>query len=263
MAKADAASDASLKRLGGGRWQTRDERFTIEPQSGTWVVVDAEQTDELGLPLVRGPFPSLTAAREAIASARESEPATSPLAERLARGGDDTRTGRAAASKPTRSGASAGRGQDEGHHGAEEPAPSGEAASRTVKPGAAGARSAGSAGRSRAVARAEEGPREPAWIGELAASERGRARRLIAWLAEAGVSDAEGIVRRDLVGGVPAVAGVAIARRLEALGPDADPAAVVDALAEGRDEDLGVRWRIVDGDGRPIGVEPLGRRRRR
>lgn len=61
MAK-PTAPDASLERLGGGRWQTRDERFTIEPQSGTWVVVDAEATDELGLPLVRGPFPSLTAA---------------------------------------------------------------------------------------------------------------------------------------------------------------------------------------------------------
>ena len=32
-------TDDALKRLGGGRWQTRDERFTIEPQSGTWVVV--------------------------------------------------------------------------------------------------------------------------------------------------------------------------------------------------------------------------------
>ena len=28
MAKSD--DDESLKRLGGGRWQTRDERFTIE-----------------------------------------------------------------------------------------------------------------------------------------------------------------------------------------------------------------------------------------
>ena len=55
--------DAPLKRLGGGRWQTRDERFTIEPQSGTWVVVDAEQTDDFGMPLVRGPFPSLTSRR--------------------------------------------------------------------------------------------------------------------------------------------------------------------------------------------------------
>lgn len=40
MASKSTADDASLKRLGGGRWQTRDERFTIEPDSGTWVVVD-------------------------------------------------------------------------------------------------------------------------------------------------------------------------------------------------------------------------------
>ena len=51
MAPKNSAGDASLKRLGGGRWQTRDERFTIEPQSGTWSLVDAEETDELGLPL--------------------------------------------------------------------------------------------------------------------------------------------------------------------------------------------------------------------
>src|SRR5450432_407011 len=72
--------ESSLKRLGGGRWQTRDERFTIEPESGTWVVVDAQQTDDLGLPLVRGPFSSLTAAKAAIEGARTSEPAVSPLA---------------------------------------------------------------------------------------------------------------------------------------------------------------------------------------
>ena len=79
--------DESLKRLGGGRWQTRDERFTIEPQSGTWVVVDAEQTDDLGLALVRGPFGSLGAAKAAIAEARAAEPATSPLASRVAQAG--------------------------------------------------------------------------------------------------------------------------------------------------------------------------------
>ena len=72
--------DGSLKRLGGGRWQTRDERFTVEPESGTWVVVDAQQTDDLGLPLVRGPFSSLAAAKAAIDGARTSEPAVSPLA---------------------------------------------------------------------------------------------------------------------------------------------------------------------------------------
>ena len=81
----EGMNDESLKRLGGGRWQTRDERFTIEPQSGTWAVVDAEETDDLGLPLVRGPFRSLTDAKAAIAAARTTEAPASPLAERLER----------------------------------------------------------------------------------------------------------------------------------------------------------------------------------
>src|SRR6186997_3033140 len=79
MAKPDA-----LKRLGGGRWETKDGRFQIEPQSGTWVIVDTTQTDDFGLPLVRGPFGSLTAAREAIETARGESPPESPLAERIA-----------------------------------------------------------------------------------------------------------------------------------------------------------------------------------
>src|SRR5882762_4018509 len=85
MAAKKNEDDGSLKRLGGGRWQTRDERFTIEPQSGTWVVVDAEQTDDLGLPLVRGPFRSLGDSKDAIAAARSSPPEASPLADRIGR----------------------------------------------------------------------------------------------------------------------------------------------------------------------------------
>ena len=77
-----AGSDA-LKRLGGGRWETRDGRFQIEPQSGTWVIVDTTQTNEFGLPLVRGPFGSLGAAKDAIEEARTEGPAESPLAERI------------------------------------------------------------------------------------------------------------------------------------------------------------------------------------
>src|SRR6185503_13050156 len=105
--RSDPADDESLKRLGGGRWQTRDERFTIEPQSGTWAVVDAEQTDDLGMPLVRGPFPSLTAAKAAIADARSSEPATSPLAGRLeqrreAKGETGSTTGTERSSAPSK-----------------------------------------------------------------------------------------------------------------------------------------------------------------
>ena len=80
MAKRDA-----LTRLGGGRWETKDGRFQIEPQSGTWVIVDTTQTNEFGLPLVRGPYPSLTAAREAIEAARDEGPLESPLADASAR----------------------------------------------------------------------------------------------------------------------------------------------------------------------------------
>jgi hypothetical protein len=96
----------SLKRLGGGRWESRDGRFAIEPQSGTWVVVDTMQTDDLGLPLVRGPFGSLTAAKEAIEGARQAGPAESPLAERIrlaarAEPRKPKAAGKAAASKPS------------------------------------------------------------------------------------------------------------------------------------------------------------------
>jgi hypothetical protein len=45
------------------------------------MVVDGSQSDDLGLPLVRGPFRSLTAARQAIADALARGPSVSPLAE--------------------------------------------------------------------------------------------------------------------------------------------------------------------------------------
>src|SRR6476620_6035157 len=76
-------AEESLKRLGGGRWQTRDERFTIEPQSGTWSAVDAQETDDFGLPLVRGPCKSLTDAKAGTGAARAGPPKPSPLAARL------------------------------------------------------------------------------------------------------------------------------------------------------------------------------------
>lgn len=99
-----ASESESLKRLGGGRWQTRDGRFTIEPASGTWTVVDAEQTDDLGLPLVRGPYRSLTEAKAGIEEAREGAAASSPLAEKVAAAGKR-------APKSTVDGDGAGRGR--------------------------------------------------------------------------------------------------------------------------------------------------------
>ena len=217
MAK-EEDGDESLKRLGGGRWQTRDERFTIEPQSGTWVVVDGEQTDDLGLPLIRGPFGSLGAAKEAIATARTSGAPVKPLP------------------RPSKTAPAAKTPQSK--------APKAEASPKTK-------------------AKPEPEP-EPRWLSDLQPAARRRARDTIKRLTEAGASDPEGITRRDLVGDVPAVATFALNRRLDDLGPDATPSAVVDLLTDGRDDDLGVRWRVVDDDGRPIMIDrgPAGRRRR-
>jgi hypothetical protein len=242
--------DAPLKRLGGGRWQTRDERFTIEPQSGTWAVVDGEQTDDLGMALVRGPFPSLTAAKDAIAIARSSAPAASPLAERIERRRREPPEERKPTPAPTAHGKPARSASGSGG----EPAAKRETKAGTVPPS--------TATRDRRAGPAKDEPPEPGWITELAPAERGRARRLIALLRDDGLADAEGLVRRDLVGDVPALAAAAIGDRLAGLGADATPNQVAELLAEGRDERLGVRWRLVDGAGRPILLETAARRRR-
>jgi hypothetical protein len=208
--------DEGLMRLGGGRWQTRDERFTIEPQSGTWAVVDAEQTDELGLPLVRGPYKSLTAAKEAIAGAREAGAPTSTLPTKAPEGRPKAEAG------PFKAGTAKVSKDDRG---------------------------------SSTPAKAPPEPAEPRWIRDLEPSDRRRATRLIERLGDAGATDPENLVKRDLVGEVPAVAAFAIGRAIRGLGDDASVGEVVDALVDGRDPDLGVRWRLVDDDGRPIPID--------
>src|SRR5580765_2481510 len=226
--------DRSLKRLGGGRWQTRDERFTIEPQSGTWVLVDSEQTDDLSLPLVRGPFRSLTEAKAAVEGARGSAAPESPLAGWVKDAGTRPAKTAAAAHAPSSATKAATR-----------PA-AGRARSRLGEPEAP-----------------PEPPPEPRWITELGPRDRGRARRLIERLEGTGVRDAESVVRQDLTGGVPTVARLALANTLaEQLASAGDDAAaiegaigrVIEALGDGRNEELGVRWRLVDGEDRPIGL---------
>jgi hypothetical protein len=221
--------DRSLKRLGGGRWQTRDERFTIEPQSGTWVLVDAEQADDLGLPLVRGPFRSLTEAKAAVESARGTAPPESPLADRVKEAG--TRPPKRDAAKP-------GAATPPEKSGRAEPA-------KTAKPVE------------------PEAPPEPRWLRELGSPDRGRARRLIEQLGDAGVRDAESVVRQDLTGGVPTVTRLALADQLAELLETDDESApaieraagrLVEAIVAGRDEELAVRWRLVDDENRPIGL---------
>jgi hypothetical protein len=242
MAKAKD-KDEALKRLGGGRWQTRDERFTIEPQSGTWVVLDAEQTDDLGLPRVRGPFGSLRDAKEAIEAARGTEPSASPLAARIEELND-----RPATRSDT----------DERRPKRAKGAPAASPPKVPDAPEADGTPPDERSGRAepgRRSAKVVE-PAEPRWMRDLDPDERRRARRLLDRLTDAGAPDPEGTVRRDIVGQVPAAAGYAVGRAILALGPDAAPGSVASVLADGRDDELGVRWRLVDGAGRPITIDP-------
>jgi hypothetical protein len=71
------------------------------------------------------------------------------------------------------------------------------------------------------------------------------------------------MARRDIVGKVPAVASYAIAREIAALDQDASPLDVVRILADGQDESVGVRWRLVDGDDRPILIDLAALKRQR
>jgi len=185
------ADDEKLKRLGGGRWESMDGRYSIEPQSGTWVVVDNEQTNELGLPLVRGPFPTLTLAREAVQESRGAGPARSPFAERI---------------KTSRT--------------PEEPKP-----------------------------KKAEPPAEPKWLLALGEPDRRRVRALVKRLEAAGVADAQDVARAEVTGEQPALARLALERRLAGAKSAAD---AVEAVTAGRDDELGARWRLVDGEGREI-----------
>lgn len=72
MGESDAPE--KLKRERAGTYATTDGRFTVEQTSSGWLLLDGEQANELGLPLTRGPFATLDAAREAIAAARTGPP---------------------------------------------------------------------------------------------------------------------------------------------------------------------------------------------
>jgi hypothetical protein len=216
----------SLRRLGGGRWETRDGRFAIEPQSGTWVIVDNEQTDDLGLPLVRGPFGSLTAAKVAIEAARTETPKPSPLAAKLEKAGAAERGGKP---KTPTSGKP----------------PKGDGASRAARAGKP------------PKPEAPELPPEPRWLRELDARDQRRARDLIARLGKMGVDDPERIARSEIADGQPALARLAIERSIaknlaSAKSTAAGARAAVKSMVRGADVELGVSWQLVDGDGRRI-----------
>lgn len=209
-------ADDSLKRLGGGRWETRDGRFAIEPQSGTWVVVDNTETDELGLPLVRGPFGSLTAAKAAIESARSTGPAESPLAERIkqAKAADGRKARTSASAKPEAP-------------GKQEKTPTPEA---PLEP--KWLRDLEAADRRRArelIERLQDlNVAEPE---EIARAEIARNQPALARVA------LERNIRKAIA---------------SARSPAGGAHAAVEVILRGKDADLGARWRLVDDQGRRL-----------
>ena len=227
-----AAPDA-LRRLGGGRWETKDGRFQIEPQSGTWVIVDTTQTNEFGLPLVRGPFGSLGAAREAIETARSEGPAESPLADRIEQSrGATAKTTTAKTPKTDTSKAAP----------AKKPAAAAEPPQPSKKP---------------------EPPPEPRWLRALGTTDRKKAKQLIARLEELEIADPEAVARAEVTEGQPAVAQLALERRLRDVvkstkAPRAAVLATIELILAGEEDELGARWRLVDERGRRIQTLDLG-----
>ncbi|HET9852126.1 MAG TPA: GNAT family N-acetyltransferase [Candidatus Limnocylindrales bacterium] len=127
----DAETPEKLKRERAGTYVTADGRFTVEQSSSGWLVLDTEQANELGLPLARGPFPTLDEARGAIAEAR-SGPVPKAVVLDIAR-----RTPRADRDKRTRPGAKATT------EAAADSAGTGKGAGRSRGAGASGEREAG------------------------------------------------------------------------------------------------------------------------
>ena len=226
-------------RAAAGRHRSSDERFTLESDGGgRWFVTDDRELDELGLARTTGPFATLDAAKAAADAIRDRKPEASPFAARLAEV--------AARPRATR-------------------------ATRATQP-------VGSVGfdhRDQATQPATEGrvpPPDPApsprtWLDDLEAQdgdEARRARRLVDALARDGIRDGEALVRRDLLGGDPAIATRLLARDLlAALATLRDPStlqvleAVMDVLASSPKHGVLPGWELTERDGPSDGPRRL------
>lgn len=180
-------------RAEAGRYQSADERFTLESDgTGRWFVTDAEELDELGLARTTGPFATLDAAKAAADEVRERPAATSPLADRIA-GAGSKGSARAPARPAKRSGGGRERADDE----AEDEAAEAERAERPAR------------------RRTEPAAPPRTWLEELAdrdADLAKRATKLVSALEREGIADADAVVRRDVLGDRPAIATRLLAR---------------------------------------------------
>lgn len=205
------------RRAEAGRYRSSDERFTLESDgSGRWFVTDEHERDELGLARTTGPFATLDAAKRAADATRDRPAATSPLASRI----------QEAARRP--------RPERTPSRGAPGP-PTSRDASRVTR--APAARKPATRAPDSDHAASGSAPSRH-WLDELAerdAATAKRATRLIAALEREGITGADGLVRRDILGDRPAVATRLLARDvLAAIGSLENPTAltIVEAVGE-------------------------------
>lgn len=201
--KRNAAKDkppAAWRRTAAGSYRSADDRFEIQSEgSGRWFVVDEQEHDELGLARTLGPYPTLDAAKEAAEAQRGREAEASPLASRIARAAEHERSPR----------------QPKGHP---EPQPKPER-TRATEP-----------------AKQPTPPRPRTWLEQLAernAAEASRARAMITALVAEGLpsSNADAVVRRQIVDDQPAIAGVRLSRAVAKVIDDATSPARVARIA--------------------------------
>ena len=225
---AKAADPDALRRESAGRYVSGDGRFTVEAEGSTaWYVADTEQTDQLGQPVLRGPFSTLAGARAAVAEARGQPVAPRDL--------------------PKPAGGREAGGAREG-----------------TKAGAKAHTGRGRPGR-RATESARRGAKQPPdWLSAIDSHKRPQAQQLVSELAGLGIEDPERIVAADLGSDEPLIAEAILERRLQdALGSATDVKAVLEALrAEGFRAGAGRPargWRLVELDREG---EPTARRLR-
>lgn len=68
-----------LIRQAAGVYRTADERFEVRQEGLGWFVLDSAQADELGQPLMHGPFATMALVREALPGARRARPLRRPV----------------------------------------------------------------------------------------------------------------------------------------------------------------------------------------
>ena len=210
-----------LKRERPGRYVTTDGRFAVEGEStGSWYVVDNDRQNELGLPLMAGPFATLDEARARLVATREG------------RSGEPDRP---AAERP----AAPDREATQATEPAAPTVPSAAPTAPVTGTKSAAARRMPGAPVEPDTGSAAEAPPRHAWLVRLPSGRQEEARRLLAILDRMGIDDPL-LARREIEADLPEIARALLARRVrhDALDiwrePDAITTAVESAAADVR-----------------------------